>query len=120
MNIVTDNAEYELNSRDEIKALLHQSATKPFDDIWVYGKEEYPCLAVLINGNRACIHYFLEADGKMWQSIGYGNCDVVFKSNGEEIEMPANAVVSLDKAMECVMHFADSEDRPECIEWREL
>ena len=120
MTIVTMDGEYELDSRNEIMELLHQSAAKPFDDIWVYREQEYPCLAILVNGHSVCIHYFLDNGGKMWQSIGQGSDDMIFRNDGAEISLPGNAITSLDQAIECAVSFAKSADRPDCITWREL
>lgn len=56
----------------------------------------------------------------MWQSIGYGTEDIVFFCNGEKTELPADAVISLDEAIECARQFFEILNKPDCIEWREL
>lgn len=84
------------------------------------GDTDYPCLAILINGTYACVHYFLNDEGDMWQSVGYGDKDIAFMSNGAKSDMPADSVISLDKAIECAKQFFETPGRPDCIEWREL
>lgn len=120
MNIAKCNGDFKCHSWHELENLIRNSALNPFDDIWLNGDTDYPCLAILINGNYACVHYFLNDEGNMWQSVGYGDKDVAFVSNGDQSDMPADSVISLEKAMECVKQFYDTSDKPNCIEWREL
>lgn len=120
VNIANSSGDFKCQSWNELKDLLSKSAINSFDDVWISGEKEYPCLAILINGNDACIHYFLDDEGNMWQSVGYGREDIAFFSNGERCDMPADSVVSLDIAMECAKQFIETLDKPRCIEWREL
>lgn len=85
MNIANCNGDFECRSWNELKDFIRKSSLNPFDDIWISGEMDYPCLAILINGNYACVNYFLNGEGDMWQSIGYGNKNVAFVSNGERI-----------------------------------
>ena len=120
MNIANCNGDFECCTWEEIEHLIRESSTNPYDDIWINGEEDYPCLAILINGNWACVHYFFNDEGDMWQSVGYGDKDVTFVSNGDESDMPANSVISLEKAIECARQFYETHTQPSCIEWREL
>lgn len=120
MYIENCHGAFESHSWDLIRESILLSASNPLDDIWLNGDHDYPCLAILVNGNKTCIHYFLDSNGNMLQSIGYGNTDVAFGTNGEKTIMPANAVISLDKAIECAKQFFDTGERPNCIEWRFL
>lgn len=120
MNIANNNGNFECHSWHELENLIKKSSLNPFDDIWLSGDTEYPCLAILINGKYACVHYFLNDEGDIWQSVGYGDKDIAFFSNGEKSEMPADAVISLDKALGCAKQFYEASEMPGCIEWREL
>lgn len=120
MKIAYSGGDYECFSWYELEKLMRKSALNPFDDIWISGDLEYPCLAILIHGNDACVHYFLNETGDMWQAVGHGSQDVAFVSNGEKSDMPANAVVSLEQAIACARQFFDDLDRPKCMEWRAL
>lgn len=121
MQIANCNGDFECSSWEELEKLIRKSAGKTLDDIWLSGdEEEYPCLAILINGKDACVHYFYDEEGDMWQSVGYGNRDVEFVTNGEKSNMPADAVISLEQALACARQFYDTLDRPDCVEWREL
>ena len=56
----------------------------------------------------------------MWQSIGYDNKDIAFESNGEKLNMPADAVISLNLALKCAKQFFETYKKPTCIKWRSL
>lgn len=117
MNVVTNNGDKSCETVQEIIDILINNS---YDDIWISGEEEYPCLAVLTNGSLACVHYFLNDTGNMWQSAGDYDKDVMFITGGEESEMPADSIITLEKAIECVKEFRDTLEKPDCIEWREL
>lgn len=104
---------------DELKTFIIERS-HILDDIGISGDNDYPCISILLNNQYACVHYFLNDEGDMWQSIGYGNIDIGFLTNGESTVMPADAVISIDKAIQCVEQFYDTMQRPDCIEWREL
>ena len=121
MNIACNNGDFELYSKQDIEKLLRKSSLNPYDDIWISGEKDYPCLAILINGAYACVHYFLNEDGDMWQSIGDCEQDILFSTNGEEpAAMPGDCVISLEKAIQCAVSFFYTVQRPACIAWREL
>lgn len=71
MNVTNCSGDFEFHSWYELENLIKESSTIPFDDIWLNGVTDYPCLAILINGNYACVHYFLNDMGNMWQSGGF-------------------------------------------------
>ena len=122
MNIAYSKGDFECNSWEEIEDFIQKSSSNPYDDIWISEEAgEFPCLAILINGNYACVHYFLEDEDDVWQSVGSGDQDVDFISNGnEKSSMPADAVISLGEALLCAKQFYDTRQQPDCIEWREL
>ena len=119
MNLGSMEGDFQYATKEEIAGHIRRSAALPFDDIWLGGGSEYPCLAILVNGDKACVHYF-EADGVMWQS--YGDCPegTVFLAGGEEWKAPADTVVSIERAICCAEEFFESENRPECIAWQKL
>lgn len=120
MNVANNDGNFECHTKNELETIIRNSVSNPYDDIWIYDKEEYPCLAILINGNYACVHYFLNDEGDMWQTIGKSDKNVIFMSGGEKSEMPANTVISLEEAIECMKQFYDTLARPNCVEWRAL
>ena len=121
MNIACCNGDFECNSWEEIEEFIRKSSGNPYDDIWICEEdEEYPCLAMLINGEHVCVHWY-DDEGGIWQSVGHGEKDVEFIANGnEKSEMPSDAVVSLEEALQCAKQFFVTQEQPDCIEWREL
>ncbi|MGL5436964.1 MAG: Imm1 family immunity protein [Lachnospiraceae bacterium] len=118
--VAKNDGDFVCQTEAELVAMIMSSLQNPYDDIWISGEACYPCLAILLNGNLSCVHYFLNDSGDMWQSAGdYGN-DTVFIAGGKRTEMSADAVIGIEKAIECVRQFWLSCDRPTCIEWREL
>lgn len=120
MNVAKNDGDFVCQTLAELVALVMSSSQNPFDDIWISGENEYPCLAILLNGELSCVHYFLNGNGDMWQSAGDYDKDTLFIAGSEEAEMPSDAVIGVEKAIECVEEFWLSCDRPTCIEWREL
>jgi len=121
MTVSTNAGEFEVQTRDELEALLRKSALNPYDDIWIGGAERYPCLAILVNGDQACVHYFLNDSGDLWQSAGDQEGDVLFAAHGEPPNpMPGSCVISLDEAVKCASQYFETQKRPDCIDWNEL
>lgn len=121
MKIFTNAGELEVQTKEELEAVIRKSALNPYDDIWMGGEEKYPCLAILVNGMRACVHFFLNDTGDMWQSAGDQEEDVLFAVHGELPNwMPGSCVVSLDEAIRCAGQFLETGERPDCIDWNEL
>lgn len=122
MNIANNKGDFECKTKQELEAVIRESALNPYDDIWISERAgEYPCLTILVNGDYACVHYFLNDKGDMWQSVGNAEDDTVFASGGGEPDFsPFEATISLEKAIECMNIFFDTHQRPACIEWREL
>ena len=118
----SNSGDIECLIEEEIETLIRESSFKPFDDIWIGSEERYPCLAILINKELACVHYFLNDYGDAYQSIGnYKETNTVeFIAGGEKTELPYYSVVTLDKAIECAKQFFLVQNLPSCIEWNEL
>ena len=122
MNVANANGDWKCETKRELEILIRNSALNPYDDIWISETEAgYPCLAILVNGGFACVHYFSNDNGDMWQSVGDCEQEVTFRVTGEAPStMPGNCVVSLDTAIKCMEDFFDTHKRPDCIEWLEL
>ena len=106
---------------NEIEQILKKCADNPLDDIWISGENEYPCLALLVNRELACIHFFASEE-EHYQSVGNEESDgtTKFYAGGEMAELPNYTVVSLSLAIQCVKQFFKSHNRPSCIKWNEI
>lgn len=121
MNIAKNDGDFQCHTKQELEDMIRTSALNPYDDIWIYGENKSPCLAILVNGSNTCVHYFANDNGDMWQSVGDCKEEILFAVNGETPDpMPGNCVIPLDKAIACVNLFFDTLQMPDCIEWREL
>ncbi|HEX9063133.1 MAG TPA: Imm1 family immunity protein [Clostridia bacterium] len=99
-----------------MEQIIKRCSRNPFDDIWISGEEEYPSLAILVNEDLACVHYFT-LDGDDYQSAGNEESDgtTEFNAGGQITEMPNYTVVPLSLAIECAKQFFKFQDRPSCI-----
>ncbi len=120
MRLCCNEGNFEFQTREEISAQIRKSAERPLDEIWLGGEEDYPCLGILLNGIHACLHYFNDGNGTMWQSLGTHGEEITFLAGGVEWKAPADTVVSLEDAILCAEEFFETGLRPDCIDWLEL
>lgn len=106
MNVSTENGEILCQSKAEIVEMIKQGAALlQGDEIWMSSNENpYPCLSILIKGEYACIHYFLNDEGNAWQSCGDFNKEVTFFAGKGDREWtaPEYVIVPLEKAISCM------------------
>ncbi|MDE6833981.1 MAG: hypothetical protein K2J39_07050 [Ruminococcus sp.] len=117
ITVSTMNGDTIYRSKSEVKKLIMNSLN---DDILISIGQNYPCLAILINGNYACIHYFESENGHIFQSTGDVNKEVTFIAGGTEWTAPPESVVTLVDAVICAESFINNLSRTEWIEWTEL
>ena len=117
INISTVHGDKVCRSKSEVEKIILNSLN---DDIWLNIGSEYPCLAILVNGKYACVHYFENNNGVSFQSVGDINKEITFIAGGTEWTAPPEAVVTLGDAVMCAEFFIDTLSRPECIEWTEF
>ena len=98
MHISTENSDFFTDSTEQI-----ESAVRTSREIWISGREKYPCLALLTN---------------MWMSRRESTQSAIFLAGGVEWEAPADAVISIDTALQCVREFCLTLTRPDCIKWQ--
>ena len=113
MHISTEDSDFFTDSTEQI-----ESAVRTSREIWISGREKYPCLALLTNGGNACVNYFGANEGDMWMSRSESTQSAIFLAGGVEWEAPADAVISIDTALQCVREFCLTLTRPDCIKWQ--
>lgn len=113
MLVCTEKGSFSAESCTQIIGIVKYSR-----ESWISGKEKYSCLVVLINGENACVDYFGTDERDCWLSKSEGTQRVVFTAGGEEWEAPADAVVSVKAALECVKLFCETPERPNNIKWQ--
>ena len=115
-----NNGNYGFQSIDEALTVIKTHSLE-IDEIWVSDKEKYPCVAVCTNGEYAAVTYFGKEEGDMYLSFNvYNQIKVDFTAGGEEWIPEPDAVISKDKAIECIKEFLETGNKPECIKWQSL
>ena len=118
--ISTDMGNFNFASTDDAMEFVSKAASEK-SDIWVSKEEEYPCMAICINGEYAAVNYFENAEGKMWLSYNEDNRkEVTFNAGGEEWTPDVSAVISLEVMFSCIREFLITYKRPSCIQWKKL
>lgn len=70
--ITTNKGDFTFYSADEAIKFI-QTATQENNDIWISGEQQYPCIAVCINGEYAAVNFFQNDTGEMWLSYNEKN-----------------------------------------------
>lgn len=118
--VSTDKGDFSFQSAEDVLKSIQTSAQKNIE-LWISGKQSYPCISVCINGEYAAINYFQNDTGDMWLSYNEENQkEVAFMAAGEKWEPDANAVIPLNRAFSCIREFCATYERPSCIQWQEL
>ena len=121
MHVISTKGDRICQSITEIIEIIEHGTTLPQgDEIWISGKENYPCLSILIKGKYACLHYFENDEGDVWQSNGNFNEEVVFLAANEEWTAPEYTIIPIEIVINCMEEFCDTLKRPECIRWEAL
>lgn len=113
MQISTENAAFSTSDPDLIESTVRSSR-----EIWISGESKYPCLTILTSGEKACVNYFDRQESDMWLSQSESTQSEVFIAGGEQWQSPADAVISIDEALQCVREFCGTLTRPACIKWQ--
>ena len=84
--VSTDKGNLSFQSVDDVLKFVQTSAQENIE-LWISGKQPYPCISVCISGEYAAINYFQNDTGDMWLSYNEENQeDVIFMAAGEEWE----------------------------------
>lgn len=118
--ISTNRGDFTFQSADDAIEFIRTTPQKT-NDLWISGKQQYPCMAVCINGEYAAVNFFQNDAGEMWLSYNEKNLkEVTFIAEGDEWKPDANAVIDLNDAFLCIREFLNTYERPSCIQWQEL
>lgn len=113
MRISTPGGTFETSDPAIIENALRQNP-----EVWVSGEDDYPCISVLTNGESACVNYFGIDENDLWLSRSDSTRSITFYPDGAEWDCPANAVVSIETALQCVTEFSRTHTRPTNIRWQ--
>lgn len=118
------------NNIEQLSKEMQKRDDKGYNEFWICMDEEerYPCIVVSVYNDLAYLHYFEDEGEPGWSSVTEqsngldeeGMTKFYTNSGMEEIMIENGSIVSVDKAMEAVAEFMDTEEMPDCIEWEEL
>ena len=118
--ISTNRGDFTFQSAYDVIEFI-RTAAQENNDIWVSGEQQYPCVAVCINGEYAAVNFFQNDAGEMWLSYNDKNeREITFIAGGDEWKPESNAIIALNDAFSCIREFLDTYERPTCIQWQEL
>lgn len=102
------------------KLLCREMALPQGNEIWCAAgrQEEYPCLSILVQGEKAAVYYF--SGEEMYVSRGERGEGGAAAFAGGKYEVQAGQLVTASAALECALEFFDSQKRPSCLSWEEL
>lgn len=112
-----------VSSESELAGILEQRYGDGVNEFWMSRGDE-PSLALLVNRDRGCLHFFPDATHPGWQSLGERDDDelVRFSANSpaEAQEMPMYTTVPIELALRAARDFFHAKRMSACIRWAEL
>jgi len=122
----------EISSIEEIEKVLTTRYGNEVNEFWltIDKDKKYPCLAILINHDKATLTYFIKEGHPGFQSINKSVIKDIKENNNfsifytntitEEIEIDNDNVISIDFVNSIVEEFYNTHEKPTCIDWVEL
>lgn len=117
-------------NKEQLSIVMKKRNKQGYNEFWICINEEqtYPCIVVLVYKNIAYLHYFEEEGNSGWTSVAdqinrsnEKGMTKFYTNNGtEEVMIENRAIVTVDKAVETVVEFINTNKMPKCIEWEEL
>ena len=118
----------EVNSISDLEHVLSRRYGPGVNGFWIsHSNEEFPTLALLVNGNHAVLHYFPVANHPGFVSVGReegldpkGFTTFSIDTVEQETELWNGHVVDFSKAMAAAKDFFAANELPKSIDWDEL
>ncbi|MBP0956218.1 MAG: hypothetical protein J5997_02505 [Oscillospiraceae bacterium] len=111
-------------SAEDVDDILKIRFGSGVNEFWISLEGEYPCMAVMINGDLGSVTYFSNDLCAGFQSYGGKKAEenVTFYTNTpeEKTELDGRYAVSSAVALRAAREFVFTGIRPVCIEWVEL
>lgn len=101
------------------------------NSFWIYcEKDRYPAIHMLVRNDLAVLHYYVTEAEAGSRSVGEEipgvdidpdeNSIFYLSSNGEELEVWNDMVLSFRTAQKAIKEFLESYSKPRLIEWEDL
>lgn len=118
------------NEKEQLTVAMQKRNKQGYNEFWICINEEqtYPCMVVLVYKNLAYLHFFEDEGEPGWTSVAEqinesdeDGMTKFYTNNGtEEVMIENRAIVTVDKVVETVVEFINTNEMPKCIEWEEL
>jgi hypothetical protein len=92
------------------------------NEFWISGEEKRPELVMTVRAENAVLHFFTK-DDRNFQSRGDrapGDWLTFKTTNGEEIQIMSEAVVSVADALKATREFIENLELPKSVRWIDL
>lgn len=114
-----------ISSLGELVSAFDHRDSHGSTSLWLSSVDaEYPCLAVMITGQLAALHWFPVEGNAGHQSrcadVVTGDVRFIENEHGAEMWLPRSAAVGIELALRCVQQFVVDSERPAAISWVEL
>ena len=114
-----------VSTSDELRTVLSKRFGEEVNEFWVSDdNNDYPCLALLVNGRLANVTFFNDENDVGDQSSGgemglqAGSFTMFYTNTSEEeIEIHNEMIVSTEVAIKAAEEFLQVNTRPSCIKW---
>ena len=123
MQLASFKSTFEVRKLDELREHLRHRHEEKFGSFWL----DHPSgtkMALLVNGDEACIHFFPGGDHPGFQPearAGDWSQHVEFRADNYEITpIPRPLVLPLTEALILIEEFFASGSLPAAIQWTEL
>lgn len=125
MKVFCLGAETDCESLEALNRILAIRNEKNCNEFEVYGSEKYPYLAILVNDNLACVHFFESEDNCGY----YAYCDekwlaengyTIFYINATKTEISNDLVIPFSLAQVVAHDFFLTSKMSEKMKWFEL
>jgi Immunity protein Imm1 len=114
-----------VSSPHDLASVLANRDAHDANSFWFSSVDaEYPCLAVMITGQFAVVHWFPAEGNAGHQSLGddaaTGEVPFIENEQGAAMWLPRSAAVGIELALRCVEQFVVDFERPSAVSWFEL
>jgi len=106
-----------------LKNLLRERHADDLNEFWLSADAQFPVLSISVRGGVAALHFFPHDGHPGFQSRGDeppGGLVTLQTTNGEEIDVPSQSIVSFVEVQRAAQEFAESLTLPSSLEWFEL
>ena len=127
MEVAAIEGVYSVTSVDALIAVLANRVGDAVNSFWLSRQSEgFPALAIMVNGDFACVNYLPDGDTAGYVSVGHltgleaRDTSFTISMSGEQMEVEERSVVRFSDAVAAAQEFFATNRLPRCLDWDEL